>query len=148
MKPQLKKLITVSVLTAGAFAFTHAEAAENGLYYNNRGFTNVIPGDVNSVSDVKSENPRIVYVNLAYGPAVYSYPVNTPSPQTEFNMTYVDMAYGPAIYSYPRNGQDRHIPKHRLHLGANSRHRAASGAAVPTGLSGQGARTDAASYRP
>jgi hypothetical protein len=120
MKPALKKWIRVSVLTAGAFVLTAAQAVENGLYYHNHAYIYAIPEAPNPVSDTESIDPKIIYVNTGYGQAIYSYPVNVALQQTEFNVEYVDTAYGHAIYSYPYNKSASMHPKHHLNLSINA----------------------------
>jgi hypothetical protein len=50
---------------------------------------------------IRVRNPQIVYVDRAYGPAIYSYPRVGQDIVTPFNVRYVNTAFGPAIYSYP-----------------------------------------------
>ena len=87
----------------------------NGLFYNNRAYVHAIADAPNPVADRLIENAEIVYVDKAYGQAIYSYPSTVKNTVTAFNVEYVDTAYGQAIYSYPNNN-----PKHHLDLADNA----------------------------
>lgn len=74
-----------------------------GLVYTNRGLSQAIYGYLNLRGVVRNvENPQIAYVDMAYGPSIYSYPRLSRDTVVGFNVHYVSRAYGPAIYSYPR----------------------------------------------
>ena len=120
MKTQARKyaiavasaLILSALDIAGAKAeTTNATNATNAMIYNNRAYVQDIGYAPNPVAAWKVEDAKIIYVNNAYGPAIYSYLGNVSNQVTPFNVEYVDTAYGPAIYSYPNNN-----PKHRLEL--------------------------------
>jgi hypothetical protein len=108
-----------SALTLGALgiAGTRAETPDvtQALIYNNRAYVQDIGYAPNPVFARKVEATEIVYLNNAFGPAIYSYPSNSSNQATAFNIEFVDTAYGPALYSYPNNN-----PKHRLELVDNS----------------------------
>jgi hypothetical protein len=106
-------IAVVSALTLSALGITGANAETNALIYNNRAYVQDIGYAPNPAPARKVEDAKIVFVNMAYGPAIYSYPHNVNHQVTAFNVEYVDMAYGPAIYSYPNNN-----PKH--HLGVDN----------------------------
>lgn len=108
-------IAVVSALTLSALGVTGANAETNALIYNNRAYVQDIGYAPNPAPAQKVEDAKIVFVNTAYGPAIYSYPHNVNHQVTAFNVEYVDMAYGPAIYSYPNNN-----PKHHLELVDNS----------------------------
>ncbi len=108
-------IAVITVLTIGVLNATgiKAETTDGGgaLIYNNRAYAQDIGYAPNPAPATKVQNAEIIYVNTAYGPAIYSYPSNISFHHTAFNVEYVDTAYGPAIYSYPRN-----IVKHSLKL--------------------------------
>ena len=108
-------IAVASALTIGALntANLKAETADvtSALIYNNRAYVQDIGYGSNPVAARKVQDAEIIFVNTAYGPAIYSYPSNVRHQVTAFNVEYVDTAYGPAIYSYPNNN-----PKHRLEL--------------------------------
>jgi hypothetical protein len=112
-------IAVVSVLTLGALGLTGAKAetadGTNALIYHNRAYVQDIGYAPNPVAARKVENAETIYVNNAYGPAIYSYPSNASHQVTAFNVEYTDTAYGSAIYSYPNNN-----PKHHLELVDNS----------------------------
>jgi len=115
-----KNIIAVAsafTLTALVFSATNADAADStgSLIYNSRAYAQVIGYGPNPIPPQKVENAQIIYVNNAYGPAIYSYPSKVNHQVTAFNVEYVDTANGPALYSYPNNK-----PKHHLRLMADS----------------------------
>ena len=55
-------------------------------------------------TEIAAPHARIVYVDQAYGQAIYSYPRVAPDITTAFNVEYIDPGFGQAIYSYPRVG--------------------------------------------
>lgn len=78
------------------------ESSDSGLIYTDTALGQAIFGYLNPKGAERSAiHPEIVYVNQAYGQAIYSYPRVAPDTVTTFNVHYVDQAYGPAIYSYP-----------------------------------------------
>lgn len=93
------------ILSLGVFNNMKAETTggSNTLVYNNRAYVHAIEGSPNPVVDWIVHNAEIIYVDKAYGQAIYSYPSNVSNQQTAFNMEYVDTAFGQAIYSYPNN---------------------------------------------
>lgn len=111
-------IAVASVLSLGALstATIKAETTDgaNALIYNNRAYIHAIQDYPNPVADSKVQKAEIVYVDTAYGPAIYSYPSSVSNQVTAFNVEYVDTAYGPAIYSYPNNNVT-----HRLQLSDN-----------------------------
>ncbi|ESS67171.1 hypothetical protein MGMO_171c00130 [Methyloglobulus morosus KoM1] len=120
MKTYSKKLIVMSALVAGFMNMGNVQAADTeeggALYYDNRGYIQAIFNAPNPVGDTKAIFAKIVYVDNAKGPAIYSYPSSIAFQETDFNVEYVDTAYGPAIYSYPSNNP----VKHRLELNAET----------------------------
>jgi hypothetical protein len=92
-----------------------------GLFYSNRAYVHAIADAPNPVADRPIENAEIVYVDKAYGQAIYGYPSAAKNTVTAFNVEYVDRAYGQAIYSYPNNN-----PRHRLDLVDNASNPAGS----------------------
>lgn len=122
MKTQSIKPVAAAIaaLTIGALNVNAAKAEVIGefgdLIYNNSGFIYSIPTAPNPVPDVKVQNAEIVFVSMASGPAIYSYPSNVEFQSTGFNVHYTDTAYGPAIHSYPSN-----IAKFQLNLTRNDK---------------------------
>jgi hypothetical protein len=112
-------IAVISVLTIAALNAANLKADSidgmGALIYNNRAYVQDIGYAPNPVAAKKVENAETVYVDTAYGPAIYSYPSNTNNQVTAFNVEYVDTAYSPAIYSYPNN-----TPKHHLDLVENA----------------------------
>lgn len=106
--------LTISVLSSVGL---NAGTVENNntLIYNNRAFVHAIQDAPNPAGDKTVQNAEIIYVDKAYGQAIYSYPSNIPLQHTAFNVEYVDTAYGQAIYSYPNNNV-----KHRMKLVDNA----------------------------
>lgn len=119
MKPVLssnvKAIVLVLSFTASGIAAAGdgSDFAEYGLIYNNRAHVQETGFTLDSDSARTIENAEIVYVNNAYGPAIYSYAGQVNPVSTMFNVEYVDTAHGQAIYSYPNNN-----PRHRLELSA------------------------------
>lgn len=105
----------IATLIIGAFnagiAKADAKKGGNGLIYTNRSIIHAIHGSPNPVVDRMVKGARIVYVDKANGPAIYSYPSQVAHQSVEFNVQYIDTAHGPAIYSYPG-----HTNQHRLEL--------------------------------
>jgi hypothetical protein len=99
-------------MSAGAREDIYNESEARVIYQNSFGHH----GIYSYPSSVKSEaarQPEIVYVSLAYGPAIYSYAHPGTEKNVSWNVEYVDPAYGPAIYSYERaqkNGEVRVLP--------------------------------------
>lgn len=84
------------------------EPSDSGLVYTSTALSQAIFGYLNLEGAERSAiHPQIVYVNQAYGQAIYSYPRVAPDTVTAFNVHYVDQAYGPAIYSYPGLSESR-----------------------------------------
>lgn len=84
------------------------ESPDSGLVYTSTALSQAIFGYLNlSGAEQNAVHPQIVYVNQAYGQAIYSYPRVAPDTVTAFNVQYVDQAYGPAIYSYPGLSESR-----------------------------------------
>jgi len=112
-------IAVASALTIGALntANLKAETADvtSALIYNNRAYVQDIGYGPNPVAPRKVQDAELIFVNTAYGPAIYSYPSNVRHQVTAFNVEYVDTANGPAIYSYPSNN-----PKHHLELADNA----------------------------
>jgi len=112
-------IAVISVLTLGLLSSASAMAdtvkSANALIYNSHAAIYAINDAPNPVADQTIPNAEIVYVDTAYGPAIYSYPSNRSFQHTAFNVEYVDTAYGPALYSYPT-----HQVKHRLSLVDNT----------------------------
>ena len=108
-------IAVVSALTLSALGIPGAKAetadVTNALIYNNRAYAQDIGYGDNTAPARKVENAEIIYVNNAYGPAIYSYPSSLSHQITAYNVEYIDMAYGSAIYSYSSNN-----PKHHLEL--------------------------------
>jgi hypothetical protein len=78
------------------------ETPDSGLVYTSTALSQAIFGYLNlEGAEQNAIRPQIVYVDQAYGQAIYSYPRVAPDTVTAFNVHYVDQAYGPAIYSYP-----------------------------------------------
>lgn len=87
--------------------------SETGIIYQNSFGHHGIYGYPSSVPSKASDSPEIVYVSLAYGPAIYSYVHPGTEKVVPWNVEYVDPAYGPAIYSYDRaqkNGEVKVLP--------------------------------------
>jgi hypothetical protein len=106
-------IAVITALTMGVLNATgiKAETTDGAgvLIYNNRAYVQDIGYAPNPAPAKKVQDAEIIYVNTAYGPAIYSYPANISFHQTAFNVEYVDTAYGPAIYSYPRNNMKHHL---------------------------------------
>jgi hypothetical protein len=83
--------------TVGANALS-----DSGLLYNSKALNHAIES-YPSIAGVResAKTPQIVYVDQAYGQAIYSYPRVAQDVVTAFNVQYVNPAYGQAIYSYP-----------------------------------------------
>ncbi|MGZ8219117.1 hypothetical protein [Methylomagnum sp.] len=78
------------------------ETSGSGLVYTSTALSQAIFGYLNlEGAERDTIHPQIVYVDQAYGQAIYSYPRVAPDTTVAFNVHYVDQAYGPAIYSYP-----------------------------------------------
>lgn len=122
MKTQsTKPIVTViAALTIGASNVGVVKADSSvgvgSLIYDNSAYIYPIHGSPNPAADRKVQDAEIVYVNMAYGPAIYSYSSNVAFQSTDFNVHYIDTAHGPAIYSYPSNNPQ---PQHRLNLVSN-----------------------------
>lgn len=102
--------IAIFTIAVGHIGTAVAGEEQNGaLVEHNRAYIYPIPGAPNPAPDRAVQNAQIVYVNMAYGPAIYSYPANTTPTSVPFNVEYVDTAYGPAIYSYPRHALKHHL---------------------------------------
>ena len=112
-------IAAISALTLFALNIANSNADAMGdtssLIYNSRAYVQDIGYGPNPVTAKRVESAEIVFVDTAYGQAIYSYPSNTNNQVTAFNVEYVDTAYGPAIYSYPN-----HNPKHHLELANNT----------------------------
>jgi len=125
MKTQSIKPVAavIAAITIGALNVNAANAEATGafgdLIYNNNGYIYSIPTAPNPVPDVKVQNAEIVFVSLASGPAIYSYPSNVEFQSTAFNVQYTDTAYGPAIHSYPSNTAK--AAKFQLNLTSNDK---------------------------
>ncbi|MDD5321480.1 MAG: hypothetical protein PHD43_12860 [Methylococcales bacterium] len=106
-------IAVVSALTMGVLNATgikaETAAGTSALIYNNRAYVQDIGYAPNPAPAWKVQDAEIIYVDTAYGPAIYSYPTNVSHHHTAFNVEYVDTAYGPAIYSYPRNKGKHHL---------------------------------------
>lgn len=113
IQPITHIIAVITALTMGVLYTTSikAETTNNtgSLIYNNRAFVQDIGYAPNPAPATKVQDAEIIYVNTAYGPAIYSYPSNANFHHTAFNVEYVDTAYGPAIYSYPRNNMKHHL---------------------------------------
>ena len=103
-------IAALTVATLGTVP-TKADSVDgtNALIYNNRAYVHAIQGSPNPVADSAVKGAEIVYVDKAYGQAIFSYPTNLAFQHTEFNVEYVDTAYGQAIYSYPNNNVKHHL---------------------------------------
>jgi hypothetical protein len=103
----------ISALSLGAFNTTGSKAettdGANALIYNNRAYVQDTAYAPNPAPAWKVQDAEIIYVDKAYGPAIYSYPSNVSNQHTAFNIEYIDTAYGPAIYSYPNNNVKHHL---------------------------------------
>jgi hypothetical protein len=115
MKTQSTKPI-VAVIAALAIGSLNIDVAKaettddnSGLIYNSSAYIYPIQGAPNPAGDRKVKQPEIIYVNMAYGPATYSYPTTVAYQSTDFNVQLIDTAYGPAIYSYPSNKAHFHL---------------------------------------
>jgi hypothetical protein len=106
--------ITLAALVIGE-AHADTTSGTGSLIYNSRAYAQVTGYGPNPMPAQKVENAQIIYVNNAYGPAIYSYPSPVSHQATAFNVEYVDSANGQAIYSYPNTN-----PKHHLKLMAES----------------------------
>jgi len=100
--------LTMCVLNATGIKAETTEGS-SALIYNNRAYVQDIGYAPNPAPAWKVQDAEIIYVSLAYGPAIYSYPSNVSHHHTAFNVEYVDTAYGPAIYSYPRTSVKHHL---------------------------------------
>jgi hypothetical protein len=103
--------IVVLTLNTAYVATIQADTTENanGLYYTNRAYVHAIAEQPNPIADEKIQDAEIVYVDKAYGQAIYSYPSNVNNTVTAFNVEYIDTAFGQAIYSYPNNTSKHHL---------------------------------------
>lgn len=88
----------LGLIAVTAHADTNAEliyqphTAHHGIY----GYPSSVPAEI-------SRSPELIYVDQAYGPAIYSYRHTGKETAAVFNAEYVDTATGPAIYSYGKN---------------------------------------------
>lgn len=84
------------------------EPPDSGLVYTSTALSQAIFSYLNlEGTEQRAIQPQIVYVDQAYGQAIYSYPRVAADTVTAFNVRYVDQAYGPAIYSYPSLNDSR-----------------------------------------
>jgi len=99
-------------MSAGAREEIDHQGEARVIYQNSFGHHGIY-GYPSSVPSESVHRPEIVYVSLAYGPAIYSYAHPGPEKVVPWNVEYVDPAYGPAIYSYERaqkNGEVKVLP--------------------------------------
>jgi hypothetical protein len=83
------------LIASAAYADSDAEliyqpqTAHHGIY----SYPASVPAEV-------SRSPELIYVDQAYGPAIYSYRHAGNETASAYNVEYVDTADSPAIYSY------------------------------------------------
>ena len=103
-------LVSIAAILTATASFAQPSQTESdgsALVYNNPGAVHAIPDAPNPIPARVSTNAEVIYVNPAFGPAIYSYPGNAPEVKAEFDPRYVDAAHGQAIASYPYNKGSR-----------------------------------------
>jgi hypothetical protein len=90
-------------LSAPASSHHRSAASDAAMTYVSPAFNNAIYGYPNIKGTVQTiAAPRLVYVDQAYGQAIYSYLRVGTDKASALRPIYVDPAWGQAIYSYPR----------------------------------------------
>lgn len=83
----------------------HSETEPLPVFYLSSGFSKgstVDPLTVHYGDEIWRTEARLIYTNMAYNKAIYSYAQpNANNIATDASIFYIDQAYGPAIYSYP-----------------------------------------------
>lgn len=94
------RLIGLAVLFGSAAAV--ADPSGSGLIYTSLALNPAIHSyPAPAGTERRVAKPETIYVDPAYGQAIYSYPRVGRDSVAALVVRYVNPAYGPAIYSYP-----------------------------------------------
>lgn len=100
--------ISASVLGADTYRNQQRSATAPGsaMFYNSFAVNFGLHGYTSALVPARVLSPTVSYQNLAYGPAIYSYPQLGDQLEIAWNVIYVSPAHGQIIYGYPGVGDE------------------------------------------